>query len=142
MKRLSYSFLILAVVGTLILYQALMVKAQEEPEFTLEVEGVICRDVVDREPLDPYDPENPFDVTVEKLFCWTKIIGAQEPIEITHVWYWGETERAKIVLEIAGSNWRTWSSKIIQPHEMGDWHVDVVGPDGEVLKTLEFAVKE
>ncbi len=138
--RTSFPILLLLVVaGAFILYPVVAVKAQEE---VLEVEGVICRDVVDREPLDPYDPENPFDATVEKLYCWTKITGAQEPVEITHVWYWGETERARVVLNVADAIWRTWSAKIIQPHEKGNWHVDVVGPDNEVLKTLEFKIKE
>ena len=134
MKKLSYVFLVLAMLTTIILYQVVTIKAQEAG--SLEVaEAVICRDVVDREPIDVGDS---FEVSVGKLYCFTKIIGAQEAIEIAHVWYYGDVERARVNLSVEASSWRTWSSKIIQAHEIGDWHVDVIGPDDEVLETVEF----
>ena len=43
-------------------------------------------------------------------------------------------------LEIGGSPWRTWSSKIIPPDATGDWHADVVA-DGKVLKSVAFKVQ-
>lgn len=134
MKKLSYIFLVLAMLTTIILYQVVTIKAQEAG--SLEVaEAVICRDVVDREPIDVGDS---FEVSVGKLYCFTKIIGAQEAIEIAHVWYYGDVERVRVNLSVEASSWRTWSSKIIQAHEIGDWHVDVIGPDDEVLETVEF----
>ena len=134
MKKLSYIFLVLAMLTTIILYQVVTIKAQEAG--SLEVaEAVICRDVVDREPIDVGDS---FEVSVGKLYCFTKILGAQEAIEIAHVWYYGDVERARVNLSVEASSWRTWSSKIIQAHEIGDWHVDVIGPDDEVLETVEF----
>jgi len=134
MKKLSYIFLVLAMLTAVILYQAVTIKAQEAG--SLEVaEAVICRDVVDREPIDVGDS---FEVSVAKLYCFTKIIGAQEAIEIAHVWYYGDVERARVNQSVEASSWRTWSSKIIQAHEIGDWHVDVIGPDDEVLETVEF----
>ncbi|MFQ6071026.1 MAG: DUF2914 domain-containing protein, partial [Candidatus Aminicenantales bacterium] len=68
--------------------------------------------------------------------------GAQEPVEITHIWYWKETERARVTLPVESPNWRTWSSKIIQEHEVGEWHVDIIGPEGNVLKTVTFEILE
>ena len=136
MKRFTYVLLILAMLTTIILYQVVTIKAQEAGAVEV-AEAVICRDVVDREPIDVGDS---FEVTVAKLYCFTKIVGAQEEIEIAHVWYHGDVERARINLSIRAANWRTWSSKIIQAHEIGDWHVDVIGPDDEVLETLEFEI--
>ncbi|NIN91758.1 DUF2914 domain-containing protein [bacterium] len=136
MKRLPYALLILAMLTTIILYQVVTIKAQEA-EAVEVAEAVICRDVVDREPIDVGDS---FEVTVDKLFCFTKIVGAQEEIEIAHVWYYGDVERARVNLLVRAASWRTWSSKIIQPHEIGDWHVDIIGPDDEVLETVEFEI--
>jgi len=135
MKRLPYALLILAMLTTIILYQVVTIKAQEA---AVEVsEAVICRDVVDREPIDVGDS---FEVAVGKLYCFTKIVGAQEPIEIAHVWYYGDVERARVNLSVKAASWRTWTSKIIQAHEIGDWHVDIIGPDDEVLETVEFEI--
>ena len=102
-------------------------------------QGVVCKDVVDREPVEPGES---FSVSVHKLFCFTKIIGAQEPVEVIHVWYWKETERARVTLSIEAEAWRTWSSKVIQEHEIGEWHVDVLGPNEEVLETITFEITE
>ncbi len=134
MKKLSYIFLVLAMLTAIIFYQAVTIKAQEAG--SLEVaEAVICRDVVDREPIDVGDS---FEVSVDKLYCFTKIIGAQEAIEIAHVWYYGDVEKARATLSVEASSWSTWSSHLIRPHDIGDWHVDVIGPDDEVLETVEF----
>ena len=131
MKRPSYFLIVLLTVITISLSQAVTIKAQE-----IQVaEAAICRAVVDREPIDVRDS---FDSWVGTLYCFTKITGAQSPIEITHVWYFGDTERARVSLLVRSSSWRTHSSKKIQTHEIGDWHVDILGPDGEVLRSLQF----
>ena len=138
MRRLFYILFVLCALVAVVLYQVVTVKAQEAASVEV-AEAVICLDVVDREPIDPGDS---FEASVGKLYCFTKIIGAQEPIEIAHVWYYGDVERARVNLSVEASGWRTWSSKIIQPHEVGDWHVDVIGPEEEVLETLEFEITQ
>ena len=110
--------------------------AQEAP--SLEVlEATICKEVLDRAPLDAGET---FSASAGKLYCFTKIGGAESPTEVTHVWYFGTTERAQVTLPVGSVTWRTWSSKIIQPFDIGQWFVDVVDPDGKVLKTLQFKV--
>jgi hypothetical protein len=109
----------------------------QQAGLTVDV-GVICKNVVDREPAEPGES---FEATVGKLFCFTKIVGAKEPVKITHVWYFGETERFRIDLDVSSASWRTWSNKTIQASEVGAWHVDILGPDGAVLKTLKFEIK-
>ena len=112
---------------------------QAQPADGLEVvRASICRDVVDREPVDGGAQ---FAPSVGKLFCFTQIMGAQGPTEVFHVWYFAETERARVSLSVNGSSWRTYSSKIIQSHEIGDWRVDVLDPEGKVLETLLFEIK-
>jgi hypothetical protein len=105
---------------------------------SLEVaEGTICQDIVNRQPIDV---GNSFDASVGTLYCLTKITGAYGPTEITHVWYFGDTERARVKLAVNSASWRTYSSKRIQAHEIGAWHVDVLGPGGDVLQTMEFTI--
>ena len=105
---------------------------------SLEVEdAVICKTVVDRTPIDA---GNSFSASAGKLYCFTRITGDQEPTEITHAWYFGKTQWAWVTLKVGSASWRTCSSKIIQPHQVGLWHVDILGPNGDLLWTLEFEI--
>ncbi len=108
--------------------------AVEEAASLQVADAVICKDVVDRVPVDA---DTVFSVSVGKLCCFTRITGAQIPTTVTHVWYFEETERGRMALPVGSPNWRTMSSKIIQAHEIGRWHVDVLAPNGRVLFTIE-----
>jgi hypothetical protein len=116
-------------------------KAEEstaKPAVDLEItRAAICRQVVEREPVDA---GTSFEPPVEKLYCFTHITGAQDATEIYHVWYFAEIERAVIKLKVNSASWRTYSSKIIQPHEIGDWRVDVLGAEGNILKSVNFKI--
>jgi hypothetical protein len=106
----------------------------------LQVEdAAVCTDVVDRQPVDSAVE---FPASVGRLYCYTRIIGAQEPTQVVHVWYFGDVERARVTLSVNGSNWRTYSSKVIQPHEIGSWRVEVLDPDGNNLETVQFDVTQ
>jgi hypothetical protein len=134
MKRLFCIIIILIAPITIPLSQAAILHAQE----TLGVAAAsMCRDVVNQQPIGA---GHGFEASVGKVCCFTKITGAQEPTEISHVWYYGDIQRAKVTLSVKSSNWRTYSSKRIQTHEIGDWHVDVLGPTGQVLRTLPFKI--
>ena len=111
-------------------------QAQKPLELVVSV-AAICKDVVDHEPVDS---GNSFTADVGKLYCFTKITGAQSPTQVTHVWLFDGTERARVDLAVNAVSWRTFSSKIIQQHELGAWRVDVLDAEGNVLKTLEFEV--
>jgi len=107
-------------------------------EVPLKVEDVcICKDVVN---LSPIGIDSHFKASVGRLFCFSQIMGAQEPSRVTHVWYYGETKQAWVVLDVGSPKWRTYSSKAIQPHQVGRWRVEVLGPDVEVLETVEFDI--
>jgi len=100
-------------------------------------EAVISTAVEDRQPVDN---ATTVAADVGRLYCWTRIAGAQGDTAIEHVWYRGDDEMARVPLNVAGSNWRTWSSKNIEPSWTGDWRVDIVGPDGTVLESVSFTV--
>ena len=102
-------------------------------------EGAICREIYRRRPLVS---GTSFNASVGKLYCFTKIVGAQGPSEITHAWYFGNSQVARINLPVKSGNWRTYSSKAIRPQDIGDWHVDVLGPKGAVLWSVQFKITQ
>ena len=79
-----------------------------------------------------------FDVSVGRVYCWTKINSQNVPTTIKHVWYTDEKEAAEVTLNINYPSTRTWSSKTIGP---GVWRVEVVSETGEVLASTGFTVK-
>jgi hypothetical protein len=99
--------------------------------------GVICTQIVEREPAGV---DSTFAPDVDRLYCFTQITGAQDPTTVTHVWYFGDTERARVELNVRSVNWRTNSSKQVMPHETGAWRVDVLDSSGNVLKTIRFTI--
>ena len=118
--------------------ESLQLQAAKESFRVIDVkEGYICRYVVDRAPIEM---GTSFNNSLDKVYCFTRIIGANQPIEITHAWYFGDREQARVNLMVKSSNWRTFSSKHIKANEVGDWHVDVLGPKDVVLLTLPFEI--
>jgi hypothetical protein len=99
--------------------------------------AAICKNVVNREAVDI---GTRFPNSAPRLYCFTKIVGADQPTEIVHVWSYGDVERARISLKVKSSNWRTYSSKAIQAHEIGAWRVDVLDTASNLLKTINFEI--
>jgi hypothetical protein len=110
--------------------------AQEAPPLEVAMAS-ICQDVVD---LEPVGSGISFAASTEKLYFFTKIVGAQDPTQTTHVWYFGEAERARVSLAVNSASWRTYSSKTIQAHEVGSWRVEVLDSEGSTLKVLQFTI--
>lgn len=101
-------------------------------------EAVICREVVDRVPMNPGDE---FEATVGQLYCFTKITGAEGETGVKHVWYHGDKMFHEQELPVQSASWRTWSSKTIPAGLTGTWSVKVTDRDGTVLKSLSFEVQ-
>ena len=122
--------------GIIALCLLIPVASNAQQAATLSVEdSTICTGVANREAVDPGDS---FPVSVGRLYCFSKIAGIQEATEIVHVWYYGETERARVSLGVNPPAWRTYSSKIIQAHEIGSWRVEILDASGNLLETLKF----
>lgn len=91
---------------------------------------------------DVVGADSTFPGTVGQVYCFTRITGIQEESTITHVWYFNDQEMARVELPIRGTDWRTWSSKSILPSWTGEWSVDVLGPDGDLLSSSMFHITE
>lgn len=67
-----------------------------------------------------------------ELTIYTEVVGlAGKSIE--HRWYYQDKLTTKIVLPVHRPFWRTWSRKMLQPTELHDWRLEILGPDQKLL---------
>lgn len=95
----------------------------------------------DIENRDIVNVDSVFTNTVERIYCFTEVEGAEGSTTITHVWYHEDEQKARVELPVKGSDWRTWSSKRILESWIGEWSVDIMDSSGEVLATKTFRVQ-
>ena len=125
-----------AVMAVMVVFLASNAYQADAQGLTVE-QATICKNVINRVPVDA---GKSFPVSVGKLFCFTKIVGANHSTEIIHVWYFDGTERDRITLSVGGSPWRTYSSKRLRLNDVGPWHVDVLDAGGNLLDSVAFIV--
>lgn len=106
----------------------------------LEVsDAVITTAIVEREPVDSVEV---FPVQSGKLYCFSKIVGADGPTHVYHLWYREGRLMSRVELPVKSSSWRTWSAKKMLEGWPGKWWVEVQDATGTVLQTLEFQLHE
>jgi len=106
------------------------------------IDSGICTGVVNHAAANIGDV---FSKDIGKLICFTRVVGPYlegSESSIQHVWYYQDTERARVTLAVKSSNWGTYSSKLIQPFEIGDWRVEVKDSNGETIDVYQFYIKE
>ncbi|PWN06279.1 DUF2914 domain-containing protein [Rhodohalobacter mucosus] len=103
--------------------------AVEEFEFGTAVEN---RQIV--------NADSAFSADVGQVFCFTRITGAESETSVTHIWYLDGVEMATVELPVRGTDWRTWSSKTIFSDWTGEWSVDVLDAEGNMLMSKSFTV--
>ena len=57
---------------------------------------------------------------------------------VTHRWLHGDVVRAEVPFEVSGPRWRVWSRKALLEEWLGDWTVEIVADDGEVIASETF----
>lgn len=110
--------------------------SQDQPRLEV-IDSAICTNVENH---DCLDPKEEFSATVDRLYCFTRITGGQGDTDVVHVWYYGDIERARVTLAVRSSSYRTYSSKRIQAHEIGQWRVEVLDSKGTLLKKIPFSI--
>ncbi|MBN2429182.1 MAG: DUF2914 domain-containing protein [Deltaproteobacteria bacterium] len=100
--------------------------------------SVIAGNIQDRTPQLVADS---FPNSVEKLYCFSHIIGADKETSVTHVWLWEGHEMARVKLQVRSSSWRTWSSKTLSPEWTGSWEVKILDEQDLPLGTVLFKVR-
>jgi hypothetical protein len=135
-KKASFSGVIMWLVSLCLLIPT--AGAQDANKVQI-VAAAICKDVVDREAVDI---GTQFQNSVSRLYCFTKAVSTEIPTEVVHVWSYGDVERARVTLAVRAAAWRTYSSKVIQSHEIGPWRVDVLDTSGNLLETINFEITQ
>lgn len=89
----------------------------------------------------PVDAIEVYPADYGKLFCFTRIVGAEEDTKVTHVWYYQDDELARVELSIGSADWRTYSSKRFLPQWAGQWRVVILAADGRELLNVPFVLE-
>jgi hypothetical protein len=106
---------------------------------TLQLDqAVICQDVVERAPVAIGDV---YSKDIGRLFCFTRVLGGSADSMIIHNWYYKGNLQASVSLPVRGAQWRTWSSKRIDPNQVGEWMVEILSEDGTPLNSLFFFIQ-
>ena len=96
---------------------------------------VMTHGVYEREPVGTTDSFNSDD---GKAYAFVRINNEGAPTRVSFIWQYGNETHATINQTVGSSaGWRTWSSVNLKP---GNWHVQVVSEDGEVLAQRDFSV--
>lgn len=101
-------------------------------------EAAVTTAVEDRQPTDTVST---VPSGTERIYYWTRIVGAEDETEVVHVWFHEGEERARVTLRVGSADWRTWSSKALVPEWTGRWRVEVRDSRGEVLGSATFEVR-
>ncbi len=89
----------------------------------------------------PVDRIESYRADYGKLYCFTRIVGAQENTAVTHVWYFEDDEMARVTLPVRSPDWRTYSSKRFLPQWAGQWRVVVLDGQRNEIATIPFRLE-
>lgn len=91
------------------------------------------------ENLVPFEVGETFNASVGRVFCFVRVVDG-EPM-IKHLWYYEDKLMAEVALDIKSRAYRTYSSKKIVPGWRGNWRVDLVASEGNVIQSVYFAIE-
>ncbi|MDX2495328.1 MAG: DUF2914 domain-containing protein [Desulfuromusa sp.] len=109
-----------------------------QAEDLMVADGAITSGIENQMPVDRIES---YRADFGKLYCFTRIVGAQGDTEVTHVWYYQDDELARVTLPIRSSDWRTYSSKRFLPQWAGEWRVVVLDGDQVEIATIPFKLE-
>lgn len=79
--------------------------------------------------------------SVNALYCFTRLVNPdEEETTITHVWYQNDVKSGEYELPVKGGKWRTYSKKMIDKESVGNWRVQAIDKEGNVLKEVSFRI--
>lgn len=102
------------------------------------VDATITTAIENRMPVDKIEV---YPADFGKLYYFTRIVGASEETQVTHVWYYEDQEMARVPLAVQSADWRTFSSKRFLPQWRGQWSVVVEDEQGDALAEVTFRLE-
>lgn len=86
---------------------------------------------------EPIDQVTFVESSTEKIFFFSDLRGF-EGETVTHRWLLQGEPMAEVKFEVRGPRWRVWSSKALRSEWAGDWTVEIVTSQGEVVAAETF----
>jgi hypothetical protein len=90
----------------------------------------------------PINPAVVFSISAKSICCFTVFDPVPEKMVIYHKWYRKDRLTTTQSLTLEPPAWRTYSSIQLREADKGPWRVEVVGPNGAILKTLRFSITD
>ena len=86
---------------------------------------------------EPVDQVTFVESDIQKIYLFSDLRGLNGQ-SVTHRWTYKGEMMAEVAFEVRGPRWRVWSSKDLRSDWVGDWTVEIVSQDGEVLAAETF----
>ncbi len=103
------------------------------------LQAIACTGIVNRLPVGP---GKIFPIATPRVYIFNKLKYPQPPGMIRHVYYFNNRKTGETNLNIHAAEWRTWSYKTISnEHMVGEWRVDILSANGDVLTQVPFTIK-
>jgi hypothetical protein len=80
-------------------------------------------------------------VSQQRVYCWMHVIDGKGE-KVTVRWIGKGRRIAEAHLPVGSNNWRTWAYVSLKPGMIGPAQVEILGENGEILKTLSFEITE
>lgn len=101
-------------------------------------EIALCEEVVSHAPVNE---KSTFYADGGRAYLYTKVtMEAGESDYIRHIWYRNGKEMNNVKLDVRGPSHRTHSYKTLFEGQDGEWTVDVVASNGDLIETVAFDV--
>ena len=99
----------------------------------------ICKNIYKRTPVGA---DVVFTNNVDSLYCYTRIQNTGAKKEVKHIWYFEDQIMTQVRYNVRKSNiYRSWTKKTILSHQVGRWRVDVQDPNGTIIGSKKFKIK-
>jgi hypothetical protein len=112
--------------------------SQEKGKLTLD-QAVMCEDIKESAPVNETII---FSISLRKAICFTSFSAVPENVIIHHNWYNRDKIVARVNLRLKPPRWSTFSSIPLKEKDKGPWRVEVLDPDGRLLRVLRFSVTD
>lgn len=122
---------VLVIISSLII--SINVLASDWPHENIS-NAEFAMEIKDRTPLNIIEE---LDNSFGKIYFFTNIRNLQGQ-SIRHRWIYKNKVMAEVEFDINGPRWRVWSSKNLWPTWLGEWSVEVLNANSEVLYKKEF----
>jgi hypothetical protein len=101
---------------------------------TEKVEGAVTRAIFTSgiQSREPVDQLTEVTSATDKVYFFTELKDLDGQT-VKHRWLYNGQVVAEVSFPVGGAHWRVWSSKALQPDQLGTWTVEVVNGENKVM---------